>query len=152
MSTLEFDGQSHILTLKDEFYKIVATGHANNRTASTAPLQFVLDGHYAFQDICVPHRHGHTADTHNPKVLADSVNGEYGSYGIIRFDVPRHPGVGVHAGRQTLHDLTPQRSTGPDYVTMGCIRTNEVMMGQIVTHMRMDPLQFLYVHYNRRQR
>ena len=49
---------------------------------------------------------------------AASANGPYGLHGIIRFDVPGHPGTGVHSGRANARHLP-----GPEHPTMGCIRT-----------------------------
>ena len=130
MSTVVFDGLAHTLTVKDKDGKVVAIGAANNRTDSHATLQFVPNGVYSLQDSKAPHTHGGTKDT---------VDGEYGSYGIIRFNVPGHLGVGIHAGRAKIADQTPQRAIGPDHVTQGCIRTNEDTMKSLTTLMTKDP-------------
>ena len=143
MSVLTFDGQTHTVTILDKTGKVIATGPANNRTDSHATLQFVPNGSYNVQDQTATHRHGGTHDT---------VNGEYGSYGIIRFNVPGHDGVGLHAGRATVADKTPQRAIGPDHVTQGCIRTNEAVMGSAAGVMKDDPITSMVVVNNRRQR
>ncbi len=82
----------------------------------------------------------------------DSLHGEYGTSGIVLFNVPGHVGVGVHAGRLHKPDLTPQRAVGPDHVTQGCIRTSEEMMQTITTLMKSDPLISVIVVNNRKQR
>ena len=143
MSTLTFDGTAHTITLKDSTGNVVASGAANNRTDSHATLRFVANGTYSVITATAPQRHGGAKD---------SVEGEYGSYGIVIFSVPGHVGVGVHAGRQHKADLTPQRSIGPDHVTQGCIRTTEDMMQSITTLMKTDALQSISVQNNRKQR
>jgi hypothetical protein len=142
MSDLTFDGQTRTLTLRDRSGHIVGTWPANNRTDSQATLSFVPNRDYTVQDSVAPLRHG----------AEDSINGQYGSQGIVRFNVPGHDGVGVHAGRQTVPDRTPERRRGPDHVTEGCIRTTEDAMRVIATRMRSDPLTNVRVVNNRNQR
>lgn len=55
--------------------------------------------------------------------LFPSANGPYDLYGIIRFNVPGHPGIGIHAGRTSTRYLP-----GPQHPTMGCIRTSDAAM------------------------
>jgi hypothetical protein len=143
MSHVTFDGQTHELIVRDRNGRVVGTGHANNRTDSHATLQFVPDGTYAVRDRVVPHRHGRAEDT---------VNGMYGTFGIIRIVMNGHVGIGIHAGRQSEPDTTPERAIGPDHVTKGCIRTNEETMRCITELMRNDPLLSVTVLNNRRQR
>jgi hypothetical protein len=143
MSTVTFDGQAHILRVRDRHGRVVGTGPANNRTDSHANLQFVPNGIYTVQDPVFPHRHGGAEDT---------VNGMYGTFGIVRFVVDGYVGVGIHAGRQSQPDSTPQRAIGPDHVTKGCIRTNEETMRCLTELMRNDPLLRVIVRNNRRQR
>jgi len=143
MSDIEFNGQDHTVTLKDRNGNVVATWDANNRTDSAATLQFVPNGRYPVLDQNAPHRHPGDRDT---------VNGEYGTQGIIRFNVPGHDGVGIHAGRQNRHDRTPEAAAGVDHVTEGCIRTNEDAMQAIANTMRNDPLRHITVRHNRNQR
>jgi len=143
MSDLTFDGQTHTLTLRGQEGNIVGTWAANNRTDSHATLQFIPNGNYAVRDSRAPTRHGATDD---------SIDGRYGTQGIVQFNVPGHVGVGIHAGRQVTADLTPERSAGPDHVTNGCIRTNEAAMRAIVNTMRNDPLTVVRVVNNRNQR
>ena len=143
MSSLTFDGTAHTITLKDSTGNIVASGTANNRTDSHATLHFVANGTYNVMTPIAPKRHSGSKD---------SPEGEYGSYGIVIFNVPGHLGVGVHAGRQHTPDKTPQRAVGPDHVTQGCIRTTEPMMQAITVLMQTDPLQTVTVIGNRKQR
>jgi hypothetical protein len=143
MSELTFDGQAHTLTLRDRDGHVVGTWDANNRTDSQATLQFVPNGNYIIQDSRAPTRHD---------AQRDSINGAFGTRGIVQFNVPGHDGVGVHAGRQTARDATPEHGVGPDHVTEGCIRTTEQAMGTIVDTMRNDPLTDIHVVHNRNQR
>jgi hypothetical protein len=142
MADLIFDGNAHTITLRDRTGRIVGTWPANNRTDSRATLRFVPNGNYTVQDSVAPNRHG----------AEDSTSGQYGTRGIVRFNVPGHDGVGVHAGRQGVPDLTPERRAGPDHVTEGCIRTTEEAMGAIVDAMRGGSLTNIQVVNNRNQR
>ncbi|AQS86059.1 MAG: L,D-transpeptidase [Acetobacter aceti] len=144
MSQLVFDGTEETLVLIDKNGKSVGSWHANNRTDSHATLHFVPNGSLPFQDRTAPHRHS--------APNADTVNGEYGSFGIIRmmpFD--GHAGVGVHAGRANTPDKSILRGIGPDHVTQGCIRTTEDAMKAITGVMAQDPLLTITVKNNRRK-
>jgi len=143
MSDLTFDGHTHTLTLRDQNGQVVGTWAANNRTDAQATLQFVPNGGYTVRDSHTPTRHGAPDDT---------IDGRYGTQGIVQFNVPGHVGVGIHAGRQVTRDRTPERLAGPDHVTEGCIRTTEEAMGAIVNAMRNDPLTAIRVVNNRNQR
>jgi hypothetical protein len=142
MAHLTFNGHTHTLTLRDHGGRIIGTWPANNRTDHIATLRFVPNRDYTVQDTNAPNLH----DT------GDSINGEYGTQGIVRFYVHGHDGVGVHAGRETDPDHTPEHSIGPDHVTMGCIRTTEEAMITIVNTMGNDPLTSIRVVHNRNQR
>lgn len=150
MADLTFDGQTHTLTLRDRNGRTVGAWDANNRTDSHATLRFVPNNNYFFQNSRAPTQHGGQLDRNG--VLLDSVNGEFGTQGIVQFNVPGHDGVGVHAGRQTIQDATPERGVGPDHVTYGCIRTTDEAMSAIVNTMRNDPLTNIRVINNRDQR
>ncbi|HEX7517661.1 MAG TPA: L,D-transpeptidase family protein [Chthoniobacterales bacterium] len=142
MSEITFDGQTHTLTLRDRSGHVVGTWAANNRTDNRATLPFVPNRDYAVQDSVAPNRHG----------AEDTANGEYGTQGIVRFNVPGHDGIGIHAGRQITPDRTPERGIGPDHVTMGCIRTTEDALTAIANTMRADPVTTVRVVNNRNQR
>lgn len=143
MSEVTFNGETHILTLNGEDGQVLGNWQANNRTTNAATLQFVANGDYDVLDQNEPH-------THNPQ--DDSADGEYGSFGIVRFNVPGHDGVGIHSGRQNSPDLTPEHGIGPNHVTQGCIRTTDAAMAVIVQTMQDDPLLVLHVEQNRNQR
>jgi len=143
MSDITFDGHAHTITLRDRNGAVIGTWPANNRTVSAATLQFVPNGTYQVQDTHAPHRHSATQD---------SINGEYGTQGIVRFPVPGHDGIGIHSGRQAIADLTPQRGMGAYHVTEGCIRTTDAAMQVIEQTMRNDPLLQVHVQQNRNQR
>jgi hypothetical protein len=143
MSDVTFNGETYILTLRDQNGAVVGNWHANNRTTHAATLQFVPNGEHQVEDQNRPHTHG-------PE--EDKFDGEYGSLGIIRFNVEGHEGVGIHSGRQGVRDLTPEHGTGPEYVTQGCIRTTDEAMSVISETMREDPLLVVHVEENRNQR
>jgi hypothetical protein len=106
MSKLKFNGTSHEISLLDSNDRVVGTWSAYNNIDSHAAIQPHLpNGSYRIQDTARPHSH------------AANPNGPYGSYGIIRFSVPGHVGVGVHSGRANACHLP-----GPQHPTMGCIR------------------------------
>lgn len=132
MSKLKFDGALHQITLTNSSGAVVGTGPAYNNVDSHASLRPHLpNGNYVIRDSRRPHAH-----TANP-------NGPYGSYGIIRFDVPGHVGVGVHSGRATARHLP-----GPQHPTMGCIRTSDAAMKDIRDFMANDPLTTISVTGN----
>lgn len=139
MSTLVFDGTSHTLTLLDSKGAQVGQWHANNVVDSHATLRFVPNGTYSIIDQAHPHRHGGSADT---------LNGPYGRFGIIRmrdFSVAGkvHSGVGVHSGRADRG--------GADHATMGCIRTTDAAMKAISEHIKSDHLLSITVRGNHDQ-
>jgi L,D-transpeptidase catalytic domain len=144
MSELTFDGHAHTITLRASNGQIIGTWPANNRTSSAATLQFVPNGSYAAQDTQQSHKH--------PDQTSDTTNGAYGSEGIVRFAVPGHDGIGIHSGRETTPDRTPQRGVGTDHVTEGCIRTTDEAMRNITEAMRQDNLTRVRVQNNRNQR
>ena len=136
MSTLVFDGTSHTLTLFDARGQQVDQWHANNVVDHRATLRFVPNRSYTTADPAQPHRHGGSADT---------LNGSYGRFGIIRLqdftaDGTTHSGVGVHSGRAD--------KGGADHPTMGCIRTTDEAMQAIVGHIVGDPLTSITVQNN----
>jgi hypothetical protein len=136
MSTLVFDGAAHTLTLLDSAGQQVGQWHANNVVDHRATLRFVPNRTYHIIDPTHPHRHGGEADT---------LDGAYGRFGIIRlapFNAHghAHSGVGVHSGRANRG--------GADHATMGCIRTTDEAMEAIVRHMRVDPLHSITVRNN----
>jgi hypothetical protein len=143
VSRIIFDGISHTLTLSDKDGNTVDVWPANNRTDSRATLRFVPNGPHPVEDMHGPHRHS-TAE--------DSVEGEYGTFGIVRFGVINHEGVGIHSGRKTTPDLTPERGIGPEHVTMGCIRTTEEAMAVITGTIATDALIQVLVQNNHNQR
>jgi hypothetical protein len=143
MSEIVFNGHDHTITLRGSNGAVIGRWRANNRTTSAASLQYVANGNYPVEDRHRPHTHG---------VTQDSTNGEYGAHGIVRFSVPGHDGVGIHSGRESIPDLTPQRGTGPDHVTQGCIRTTDDAMQTITDTMSQDPLTQIRVEHNRNQR
>jgi len=116
MSTLVFNGATHQVTLNDAHGNPVGSWSAYNNVDSHATLTHLQNRSYTVQDTTAPHRH------------AANANGPYGSHGIVRFNVPGHPGIGVHSGRANARHLP-----GPAHPTMGCIRTTDAAMAAIST-------------------
>ncbi|MDE1150606.1 MAG: hypothetical protein PW843_28995 [Azospirillaceae bacterium] len=131
MSKLQFDGQAHQITLVNAAGTSVGTWAAYNNVDSHATIRHVQNGTYIILDTRAPHPH------------AASANGPYGLHGIIRFNVPGHPGIGVHSGRAAARHLP-----GPEHPTMGCIRTSDEAMGSIVGVMGQDALTTIEVFNN----
>ena len=144
MSTLRYDGAAHTLTLIGNDGTVLGSWPANNRTASTATIRHVPNGPHPVQDQHTAHRHHGTHNGH-PQ---DSVDGEYGTYGIVRFSVAGHPGIGVHSGRANVPDRSPEHGRGPNHVTQGCIRTTDEAMLAITQAMTTDPLSSIVVSGN----
>ena len=142
MSLVTFDGTDYTLALFDASDKPLGIWPANNRTVKAAPLRFVPNDTYTVEDQKAPHRH-------NPE--EDSPDGKYGSFGIIRFLVAGHEGIGIHAGRKTKRDRTSAHALAQDHVTEGCIRTTEEAMAVITKTMTTDPLTTVVVKNNHLQ-
>ncbi|MFS7220217.1 L,D-transpeptidase family protein [Rahnella inusitata] len=131
MSRLSFDGSTHTLSLLSDDGSVINTWTAYNNVDSHASLRHVNNGTYQIQDRNAPHPH-----TANP-------NGPYGSFGIIRFSVPGHSGVGVHSGRANARHLP-----GPAHPTMGCIRTSDEAMKALKEHMTGHSLSTIEIRNN----
>ena len=132
MSTLFYDGQSHQLTMMGADGRAIRTWTAYNNTDRRATLRHVANGTYRFIDATAP-------KPHEPA----TPNSSYGSYGIMRFDVPGHSGVGVHSGQASNSHLP-----GPPHPTMGCVRTTDAAMGVIVATVGSDPLTTITIVNN----
>ncbi|TWB13108.1 hypothetical protein FBZ89_12175 [Nitrospirillum amazonense] len=131
MSKLQFDGVKHQIALINASGSAVGTWAAYNNVDSHATIRHIHNGIYTIQDRIRPHHHTASAD------------GPYGLHGIIRFDVPGHPGIGVHSGRAHARHLP-----GPEHPTMGCIRTSDEAMAAICGVMIRDPLATIEVFNN----
>jgi len=131
MSNLKFDGQTHQLSLINDHGYVVGTWVAYNNVDSHATLTHIQNRTYSIQDRLAPHSH------------AASANGPYGLHGIIRFNVPGHPGIGVHSGRANARHLP-----GPEHPTMGCIRTTDEAMLAISNFISTSPLATIEVINN----
>jgi hypothetical protein len=101
------------------------------------------DGSYTIQDSTAPHTHGGDKDT---------LDGEYGTHGIIRADTftdtdgDTRTGMGVHAGRE--NDADGLGRTGPEHATFGCIRTTEEGMETAAETAPVDPIETIDVTSN----
>jgi hypothetical protein len=131
MAILIFNGQTHQITLTGSDGQPEGTWPAYNNVDSHATLTHLQNRTYTVEDRVAPHRH------------IASANGPYGLHGIIRFNVPGHPGIGVHSGRANARHLP-----GPAHPTMGCIRTTDEAMRAIAASMRAAPLTTIDVTNN----
>lgn len=131
MTRLVFDGDKHELSLMGNDDAVIGTWSAYNNVDSHATIKHVQNGTYTIQDKSKPHYH------------AADPNGPYGSYGIIRFNVAGHPGIGVHSGRASA-----KYKPGPQHATMGCIRTTDEAMEKIKTSMATSSLSTIEVRNN----
>ncbi|MEM5435498.1 hypothetical protein [Paraburkholderia diazotrophica] len=131
MSSLRFDGRTHQIALSDSAGNTTGSWAAYNNVDSHATIRHIQNGVYTIQDRVIPHPH------------APSANGPYGLHGIVRFNAPGHPGIGVHSGRANA-----RHSPGPQHATMGCIRTNDDAMSAISSLMRTDALTTIEVVSN----
>lgn len=131
MSKLTFDGVAHQISLIDSAGHTIGTWAAYNNVDSHATIRHVANGSYTVQDRSAPHPH------------VASANGPYGMHGIVRFNVPGHPGIGVHSGRANARHLP-----GPQHPTMGCIRTSDDAMSSISAVMARDALTAVEVTNN----
>ncbi|MES2295933.1 MAG: hypothetical protein V4582_02775 [Pseudomonadota bacterium] len=131
MSKMVFDGQSHQLSLIDENGMVLGSWAAYNNVDRHATLTHVPNRTYQILDRSMPRQH------------AADANGPYGLHGIVRFEMPGHPGIGVHSGRASA-----VYRPGPEHPTQGCIRTSDDAMGVIVQTMRADPITTIEVINN----
>jgi hypothetical protein len=140
MSRLVFDGTSHTLTLFDSHNQQVGQWPANNLVDHRCTLKFLPNRTYVMKDNAHPHRH---------KGDADTLNGKFGRFGILRLedfngpDGKVHQGVGVHAGRAN--------KGAQNHATEGCVRTTDAAMEAIVKFIQKDPLTTITVQHNHDQ-
>lgn len=132
MSKLFFDGTEHKVHFIDKDGTDLGSWEAYNNVDSHASLTHIPNGTYSTVDKSVPHLH--------PGTNKDTVNGSYGSYGIIRFNVPGHSGIGLHSGRAN--------GRGAQHPTFGCIRTTDEAMKEIKRLMLHDPISSVEVSKN----
>jgi hypothetical protein len=74
-------------------------------------------------------------------LAADGPKGAYGSFGILVFNVPGRSGMGIHSGRWQVPDGLGR--SGPFHCTMGCIRTTDAVMQQLLTQHQRTPITLL---------
>ena len=136
MSKLIFDGTAHQITLYNSKNEETGTWTAYNNTDSLSTVKFLQNGIYNFIEKIAPFKHRSHPEE-------DTLDGSYGSYGIIHFYVHGHQGVGVHSGR-AHHKRLP----GPKHWTRGCIRTTDDAMKVISETMALDHLMTVEVKNN----
>jgi hypothetical protein len=123
MSTLHFDRQGNTLTLVAGNGAEIGTWDAAN-IVDTHSQGTWPGGQYGFS----------YCNTH-PDDAPDSA---YGIDGIIIFDVPGRTGMGVHSGRENVPDGAGRK--GFRHCTMGCVRTTDAAMAQLVATHQADPI------------
>lgn len=128
MSTLHFSHATKKLDIHDKDDKVINSVVAVNNVDSHSNGPWPV-GMFHFQ-VYNPH-HGFDADS------------EYGSHGIFIFDVHGRSGMGVHSGRKNIPD--GRGRVGPEHCTMGCIRTTEDAVAELVKLHQTDPLTDLVV-------
>lgn len=137
MSRFVFNGVSHTISLLGDNENEIGRWTAYNNIAvhddhgGLISLRYLRNGIYNIIDRDRPHAHNSSDD---------SINGGYGSYGIIRFNYPGHSGIGVHSGRANRGGAT--------FVTYGCIRTTEEAMRLITNNIRISPLTTIDIRHN----
>jgi hypothetical protein len=116
MSSLVFDGVVHTIEIIDKNGKSLGGWISyNNIESQYAAKHFdsmnhLANGIYIVIDQIKPHAH---------KIDA---NGSYGLHGIIRFNYPGHPGIGIHSGQ-----VKNPHHPGAEHATHGCIRTTRAV-------------------------
>ena len=73
----------------------------------------------------------------------DPPESAYGSHGILIFEVPGREGMGVHSGRQGVPDGFGR--SGFEHCTMGCVRTTDDAMAQLIRTHQMDPIASIVI-------
>jgi hypothetical protein len=73
----------------------------------------------------------------------DPPSSAYGSHGIFIFDVPNREGMGVHSGREGVPDGFHRSGFG--HCTMGCIRTTDAAMVELLGAHAGDPIASITV-------
>ena len=123
MATLQFHRRANTLILfaggGDPIDRWDAANNVDSHSRGIWP-----DGEYDFE----------RSKTH-PDDAPDSA---YGSSGIFIFTVPGREDMGVHSGRESVPDGLGRR--GFLHCTMGCVRTTDDAMAQLVTTHRSDPI------------
>jgi hypothetical protein len=73
----------------------------------------------------------------------DSASSPFGAHGIFIFNVPGREGMGVHSGREGIPDGLGRK--GFLHCTLGCIRTTDEAMTQLVRTHVLDPITSITV-------
>lgn len=123
MSTLRFDREANELTLlRTDGTTIGPWDAANNVDSHSRGIW--PDGEYDFE----------RSKTH-PDDAPDSA---FGNFGIFIFTVPGREDMGVHSGREGVPDGLGRK--GFRHCTMGCVRTTDEAMEQLVATHHTDPI------------
>jgi RHS repeat-associated protein len=136
LSSLYYDNEEDTIILFDSSGFEVARATADNNTASNSQGPFP-DGTFPIR------QHPPAYQTHP----GDAPNSSYGTYGSLNFIVPGRTNMAVHSGRATVPDGLGR--TGTEHATMGCIRTTDEMMREIIAmHNSSDPITELTVGFD----
>ena len=123
MSTLEFHRDLNQIALLSGDGNTVGTFDAANNVDSHSKGPWP-DGQYHFD--------------HHAAHPGDPPESPFGSHGIFIFDVPDREGMGVHSGREGVPD--GRGRAGVLHCTMGCVRTTDDAMAQLVRTHSIDPI------------
>ncbi|WP_084462330.1 L,D-transpeptidase [Bradyrhizobium sp. WSM1417] len=137
MSKLIYHGTTHQIELRDDKGASLGSWAAYNNIDSA----FAKSNYHSARHL--DNGSYKVADTTEPYPHAADSNGPYGSHGIIRFNYPGHPGVGLHSGRADATNMP-----GPQHATHGCIRTTDEAMETIAGIIKNDPLTTIAVQGN----
>ena len=130
MSTLDFDRTQHTVCARDADGHVIAGPFVAYNNVDSHSKGRWPDGMFVYLDY-----HSHPA-------LSDP-DSEYGSHGILIFDVPNRTGMGVHSGRQEVPDGLGRK--GPAHATMGCIRTTDDAIAAFLAVTATDALSAIQV-------
>src|SRR4051812_21207947 len=106
MSHLVFNRNAHKIQLFDHANTALTVQYTAFNLADSHSKGEWPDGTYVYVGY---NAHGEVADP----------DSEYGSFGILVFNVPGRIGMGVHSGRATIPDGLGR--VGPQHCTLGCI-------------------------------
>ncbi|CAA0095902.1 tRNA3(Ser)-specific nuclease WapA [BD1-7 clade bacterium] len=128
LSTLVYNDSTGALVLIGADGKAVGLYYAANNASSKSNGKYPEGTHeFAY---------------HKPHEGASS-DSAYGTNGNFVFKVPNRTGMGVHSGRATKADGLGR--SGPDFATLGCIRTTDAGTKAIQDLHASDPLKSLKV-------
>lgn len=129
LATLTFNREAGTLVLTNNSGQVVGTYNASNNASSNSNGQFPTGTANFLYHVAHPE---------------SDANGAYGSHGNMVFDVEGRTGMGVHSGRADSCDGANR--CGYEHATMGCIRTTDEAMQEIMNTHGTDPITQITVN------